>query len=941
MDKAKKYIKDKAKQALKYCKENKVRILIAAVIFAVVYGLSIVNMGFGINKRTLLMTGLCFFIALFVAVPRPKKWYYSLPVMLLFLLWVPGKLFDRIELPVHDLSGLIPGAEVTNVLIIILIYALIMLITQNVGVAFGAGTVIIGFFAVLNYYVVLFRGVSLGYADLFAGKTAMTVIDSYEFSMEPELWYSILYILFFAAWGFWCSKRWESKKIYHIAISAVAVLYIGFFAIFWFGTDYLEEHQLKGIHWTPSLNQPLEGFLLSFAINVQESYIQKPVGYSDGRIEEIRESAVANYQSPDLKTDVTNPNVILIMNEAWSDINILGDIELSESYMTTVEGLNDNAVKGNLYVPVLGGLTCNTEYEVLTGNTMALMPQNSVPYSLNVKDDIYSLARVMEEQGYESLAVHPNPANAWNRDLVYDYMGFDDFIDIYKFGTEYGYVRGYISDECDFNEIIYRFENKEEDTPLFLFNVTIQNHSGYGGGTDKPITINTIGGLPKEECGDLVDVRTYIDLMKITDEEFSRLIEYFRNVDEPTIICMFGDHQPSLSDNFYSHIFRNSTLTAQEQEAQKYITPYVIWANYDVEFPEYGDMSSNYLGAAVLECAGVELPPYYKFLLEMQKTYPIVTQMNVNELQGNEMLNDYEMLQYNHLSDDYDALTFGVNPEAVEEEEETAEETLLPWYEKGDAVCHALGAAPGGETLTNSYEALTYNYDNGFRVFEVDLAITSDDVVVLRHDWYSDLGQAGAFGWNDQTELEVPNAELFLSTPIYGQYTPMTLLDLYKYMDENEDVYIILDSKSYPDRYKQFSLIVNTAINNGLEHVLDRVTVQLYYEQMYEEVEAVYPFDNYIYTLYMIGYDDPDRIGEFCKENNIPVLVMPYEWMGKEVVEDMENYPVQLYVHTVNDVNVARDMIFTRVDGIYTDVITEKEIDKMEKDLSLSDEMNK
>ena len=136
-------------------------------------------------------------------------------------------------------------------------------------------------------------------------------------------------------------------------------------------------------------------------------------------------------------------------------------------------------------------------------------------------------------------------------------------------------------------------------------------------------------------------------------------------------------------------------------------------------------------------------------------------------------------------------------------------------------------------------------------------------------------------------------------------------------------------------------MIVNTAIDNGLEHVLDRVTVQLYYEQMYEEVEAVYPFDNYIYTLYMIGYDDPDRIGEFCKENNIPVLVMPYEWMGKEVVEDMENYPVQLYVHTVNDVNVARDMIFTRVDGIYTDVITEKEIDKMEKDLSLSDEMNK
>lgn len=941
MDKIKKFFKEKAKQTISYCKENKIKLIISAVLFAVLYGISIANMGFGINKRTILMTALCFMTALLFAIPRPKKWYYSLPFVALFLLYVPGKIFDRIELPVHDLTSLIEGAELVNILIVILVYAVFLLICQNIGIAFSAGTVIIGVLSVINYYVVNLRGTSIGYADLFAGKTAMSVIGSYELTMEPELWYSILYLIFFGVWGFWCGKRWEQKKVYHIVISAVAVAYITFFAVFWGGTDYLEEHQLKGVHWAPSANQPLEGFLLSFAINVQESYIQKPVGYSEAELERIKEETIASYQSPDLKTDVTNPNIIIIMNETWSDLRVLGDMELSESYMTTVDSLDENVTKGYLHVPVLGGLTANAEYEVLTGNAMALMPRNSVPYQLNVNYDMYSLARVMEEQGYESIAMHPSIKGAWNREKVYEHFGFSDFVDIYKFETDYHYVRDYISDKCNYDEIIYRYENKEENTPLFLFNVTIQNHGGYGGGADMPIAIESIAGVPASECGDLLDAQTYVDLMEISDQEFARLIEYFKNADEPTIICMFGDHQPVLSDNFYSHIFKDSTLTAEEQEAQKYITPYVIWANYDVDFPEYGDMSANYLGAAVLECAGVSLPPYYKFLLGMQKQYPIITQTTMNELKDEEIVNQYEMLQYNQLKRGSEESIFGVDPGAREDESNAVVEAAdVSWHESSNAVCHALGAAPDGETLTNSLDALEYNYGNGFRVFEVDLAITSDNVVVCRHDWYSDLGQADAFGWNEQEVYEVPDSELFLNTPIYGKYTPMSLLDLYEYMDEHEDIYIVFDSKYSSDVNGQYSLIVNTALDNDLEHVLDRIVVQLYYEEMLQEVEGVYSFDNYLYTLYYIGYYDPDKIGEFCKNNDIPVLVMPYDTMNETIKSDMKNYPVKIYLHTVNDADKAQELITLGADGIYTDMITENEVNKMKQNVIISNEMN-
>ena len=38
---------------------------------------------------------------------------------------------------------------------------------------------------------------------------------------------------------------------------------------------------------------------------------------------------------------------------------------------------------------------------------------------------------------------------------------------------------GYVSDDSDFEQIIWEFEHKDESTPLFLFNVTIQNHGSY------------------------------------------------------------------------------------------------------------------------------------------------------------------------------------------------------------------------------------------------------------------------------------------------------------------------------------------------------------------------------------------------------------------------------------------------------------------------------
>ena len=139
--------------------------------------------------------------------------------------------------------------------------------------------------------------------------------------------------------------------------------------------------------------------------------------------------------------------------------------------------------QGYAYSSVFGGTTANSEYEFLTGNTTAFLPAGTVPYQMYVSPGDPSLVGQMEALGYTTIAAHPYRSSGWNRPTVYADYGFDevyfesDFQDrAYMRGDE---RTGYVTDRCDYENLIRWYEEKEEGQPLFLFNVTMQNHSAY------------------------------------------------------------------------------------------------------------------------------------------------------------------------------------------------------------------------------------------------------------------------------------------------------------------------------------------------------------------------------------------------------------------------------------------------------------------------------
>ncbi len=644
--------------------EDPKRVVIGILTGGVLLGLSLWLVDGGM-KRILICMALSLGTGILILLP---EWNERLNILfiLLYFLYVPLKLFQRTELPFHDMSLLVDGVQTISIWMIICVYLLLFLVTQRVHLALGIGNIIFIILFLVEYYVCRFRGMALTPSDILAARTAAMVMQSYDYSIYGEGAYTVLYFIFFTAWGFRMKMTRKGDLIFHITLSVVSVITVGALFFLFTGTDWLEKRNIQGHYWDVQNNQTYNGTFLSFFVLWQESYRKLPWDYTTEELEEVASNVQKEYDSVP-NGEMVKPNIIMIMNESWSDLRVLGEIETSEPFMPFTDSLEENAIKGHLYTPVLGGITANTEYEALTGDSLAVLaPTVVLPYLNQVNHDIYALPRTMHDKGYQTMAIHAGAKAAWNRGEVYEYFGFDEFFDANEFETTPEYLRGFVSDKSNFQEIIWRYEHRDKERPFFLFDVTIQNHGGYypdASFTDLPIEVERINGTPAAGAGNISDLEMYLNLMKITDDDFKNLIHYFEQVEEPVVVCMFGDHQPLLSDNFYSLMFKDSELSEFEQNLIEHMTPYVIWTNYDIniEEKEYGDFSANYLPGVVMRTAGLDLPVYFQFLEEARLKLPVISVSGCIDKEGTaglmedwedtEIIRDYRILQYGHLYD--------------------------------------------------------------------------------------------------------------------------------------------------------------------------------------------------------------------------------------------------------------------------------------------------
>lgn len=253
--------------------------------------------------------------------------------------------------------------------------------------------------------------------------------------------------------------------------------------------------------------------------------------------------------------------------------------------------------------------------------------------------------------------------------------------------------------------------------------------------------------------------------------------------------------------------------------------------------------------------------------------------------------------------------------------------TVSASYSDHFLAAHAMGQIDE-YTGTNSLEAFQANYASGYRLFECDLAMTSDGRVVLRHDWSAGL-QDGIDPQN------IPTVEVFQSIPIYGRYTPLTFLDLLGLLLLYPDVYFILDGKDTDTAAitAQYTAMVEEAEAWGMLHLFDRLIVQLYSPEMQDTVEAVYHFDHYMLTLYQTPfYGEAELLEQYvlaCQSRGIRDIVMWHFLYRPDLAPILDNSGIRVWLHTVNDAAQAQRYLMEGAWGIYSDRIAPAQVNRM------------
>ena len=576
-------------------------------------------------------------------------------IQLLCLISVPAAAFYLMECYTHNpLSEVRTWAQLFNVILFELIAWILYFLVGRVRTVLRIELVIAMVFGLSNAYVVCFRTNPIVPWDLFSWKTAASVASNYDF--KPDTRMVVVTLLFLAGIALlqFVKKESGTIKIWKRLILAAAfcVVLTGFVGKLQ-DESFQTSHRLYPFLFTPAYMTKVNGIAVTFAMDLAYVTVEKPSGYRASEEQAVLEQ----YGEQETERAEELPNIIAVMNESFSDLAVLGDFTVNEDYMPYLHRLqqgNENTVTGYLNVSVCGGNTANTEFEFLTGNTMAFLPQGSIPYQQYITGELDSLPSYLASLGYQTVATHPYNASGWQRDTVYPLLGFSEsiFRDQYWGASQ---VRKYVSDDSCVDKIIQLYEGKEEGKPLFVFNVTMQNHGGYTDLYDNFTPEIQVEGVNSTA------VSQYLSLIRLSDASLEKLIQYFSGVDEKTIVVFFGDHQPN--DTVAAPILAKNGISVKNMDAEqlklRYQVPYVIWANYDIGEETGKDTSANYLAADVLRYAGVAPDAYLDYLSGLKEQYPIISAMRVVTADGEdtdataqkEGLADYQKLQYYQLFD--------------------------------------------------------------------------------------------------------------------------------------------------------------------------------------------------------------------------------------------------------------------------------------------------
>jgi phosphoglycerol transferase MdoB-like AlkP superfamily enzyme len=488
--------------------------------------------------------------------------------------------------------------------------------------------------------------------DLLYARQILALADAFFSGSFHGLYWGILPLFCLGLWALYRMRGtlvgWPGRALL-LAIAALGL--VGFNET---GRFHLPRMlMLQNMAWDQPLNYRNNGFLLSFSMNISPLLVHQPDAYDAELINRLLAHNQELQNSPDgyKKRPVS---LVILMSESFSDLPGI-PFTTSQNPWENFQRISAQYPSFRVISPTFGGNTSVVEFEALTGLSYALLPNGSVPYDHYLRHPVPSLASILREGGYRTVAVHPFYPWFWSRTTAYEHLGFDRFLSIDDFKAPQ--LRGpYVSDKSLVDKIIEVFET--EDGPLFVHAVSMQNHMPYDhdGYQDELIEVK---GEMHDDLRKTLSI--YLTGIRDADRELARLLQYLEKRKEPVICLFFGDHQPGLAMELAPYRSQGFP-TGVASDYQLAEVPGLMWSNRAdlidaADIP--GSLSPSHLPALLLHQMGIPLPGHLFHMWQGMHIYPVIHRNFIRDTSGSlaelklftsdPWLKSLEMLQYDVL----------------------------------------------------------------------------------------------------------------------------------------------------------------------------------------------------------------------------------------------------------------------------------------------------
>ena len=448
---------------------------------------------------------------------------------------------------------------ISNLLPPVLLIFFVYLAGGRAWVAFLVTSFIILALSVIDFFKIQVRSEPLVFSDFSLIEEVGHVASGYDMCINWKVYVAAVYVVGGTVFSAVFARYKPHGKIRVIG-SVFLVIASGAVYMTLYSSESIYNETEAGYDiniWSNSEQSIAKGFLYTFIYNLHDEASQPPDGYKTSTT-----AALLSDFTDDAIPDDKKVNIVSVMLESYSDLSTLGMLDFSQDVYGPLHELEEESVCGSLVVNTFAGGTINSERSYLTGFTQL--------GDFQVETNSY--VWYLKQQGYYTEGFHTGNEWYYDRELINENLGYDNYYFLEDYETEDR------TDDFFFPKVLELFESRDEDTPYFSYNLSYQNHGPYDSETTCETSYIVQGSLSDSAYCIL---NNYLEGIADTTEHIADFVDYFRELDTPVVIVMFGDHMPWLGNSYvvYNELGVNIDLSTEEGFYNFYQTPYLIWAN--------------------------------------------------------------------------------------------------------------------------------------------------------------------------------------------------------------------------------------------------------------------------------------------------------------------------------------------------------------------------